>query len=67
MKTKMISRRNFIRYSTIVSTGIIAAPYFVRGQNLNEKIRVACIGVGGKGDSPDFIHKISKTPEISGT
>lgn len=51
MKTKMISRRNFIRYSTIVSTGIITAPYFVNGQNLNEKIRVACIGVGGKGDS----------------
>ena len=47
----MISRRNFIRYSTIVSTGIITAPYFVNGQNLNEKIRVACIGVGGKGDS----------------
>ncbi|MGC8744247.1 MAG: Gfo/Idh/MocA family protein [Verrucomicrobiia bacterium] len=51
MNMTMINRRNFIRYSTLASAGIIAAPFIVHGQNLNEKIRVACIGVGGKGDS----------------
>ena len=29
----------------------MGAPAFLRGQNLNEKINLACIGVGGKGDS----------------
>lgn len=30
---------------------MLGAPAFVRGQNLNSRINVACIGVGGKGDS----------------
>lgn len=46
-----ITRRNFIRYSTLASVAVLTAPSIIHGQNLNEKIRVACIGVGGKGSS----------------
>jgi len=47
-----ISRRRFLTRSTLaVGATALAAPSFLRGQNLNGKIRVACVGVGGKGDS----------------
>ncbi|MEY2409556.1 MAG: hypothetical protein QOF48_2226, partial [Verrucomicrobiota bacterium] len=46
-----LSRRHFIRYSTVTATVLGLAPAFLRGQNLNERINVACIGVGGKGSS----------------
>ena len=47
-----LTRRDFLRYSTLaVGVGVVGAPAFLRGQNLNEKINIACIGVGGKGDS----------------
>ena len=35
----------------VVGSTALTGPYVVSGQNLNEKIRVAGIGVGGKGDS----------------
>lgn len=44
------SRRDFIK-TTSLAMSALAAPSFIRGQGLNEKINVACIGVGGKGDS----------------
>lgn len=46
------TRRDFIK-STALAAGVAAfsAPSFIRAQGLNEKINVACIGVGGKGDS----------------
>ena len=47
-----ISRRNFIKsYSLAVGATALTGPYLLRGQNLNSKIGVACVGVGGKGDS----------------
>src|SRR4030095_9394431 len=44
-----LSRRHFIKYSALSATVLGVAPSFLRGQNLNSKINVACIGVGGKG------------------
>jgi len=47
-----ISRRRFIKsYGIAVGATMLTGPYLLRGQNLNEKISVACIGVGGKGSS----------------
>src|SRR4026207_2258906 len=46
------SRRDFIKTSSFLASGaILGAPYFARTQNANSKINIACIGVGGKGDS----------------
>lgn len=46
------NRRHFLQ-STALLTGAaaIGAPSIIRAQGLNEKINVACIGVGGKGSS----------------
>src|SRR5947208_1383206 len=45
------TRRDFIK-STALAAGVAAfsAPSFIRAQGLNEKINIACIGVGGKGN-----------------
>jgi len=45
------NRREFIKSTSLLAGAVVTAPYFARGQNANSKIRVACIGVGGKGDS----------------
>src|SRR5712691_6718322 len=46
------TRRDFLKSSSLlVGASVLGAPAFLRGQNLNEKINIACIGVGGKGDS----------------
>src|ERR1043166_6491336 len=46
------TRRDFIK-STALAAGVAAfsAPSFLRAQGTNERINIACIGVGGKGDS----------------
>jgi soluble cytochrome b562 len=50
--TRPVSRRYFIKYSSAaIAATTVAGPFIVRGQNLNGRIRVACIGVGGKGAS----------------
>ena len=50
--TSQVSRRHFLKSSSLlVGASVLGAPAFLRGQNLNGKINVACIGVGGKGDS----------------
>ncbi len=47
-----IPRRKFIQQTGIGAGGLMLGfPAIVRGQNLNSRINVACIGVGGKGDS----------------
>lgn len=46
-----LSRRHFIKYSAVTATVLGVAPAFVRGQNLNSRVQVASIGVGGKGSS----------------
>ena len=46
------NRRHFLKKSGLWAGGAsLGMPAFVRGQNLNSKIQVACIGVGGKGNS----------------
>src|SRR5438105_14025835 len=50
--TSQVTRRHFLKSSSLlVGASVFGAPAFLRGQNLNEKINIACIGVGGKGDS----------------
>jgi predicted dehydrogenase len=43
------SRRQFGRMLAGSAVGAFAAPAIVRGRNLNEKLNIACIGVGGRG------------------
>lgn len=43
------SRRQFGRTVAGVAAGVFAAPAVVRGRNLNEKLNIAAIGVGGRG------------------
>src|SRR5437879_1184430 len=46
------TRRDFIKSTSLLAgAAAIGAPYFLRGQGANERINIACIGVGGKGDS----------------
>ncbi len=47
-----VDRRQFLKTSSLVAGALaVGAPAIVRGQNLNSKLNVACIGVGGKGRS----------------
>lgn len=47
-----LSRRQFLnRTSTAISTAALAFPFVGNVLGANDRIRVACIGVGGKGDS----------------
>ncbi|MBI4657439.1 MAG: Gfo/Idh/MocA family oxidoreductase [Verrucomicrobia bacterium] len=47
-----ISRRNFLKNSSIaVGATALSGPFLVRGQNLNERIRIGVIGAAGKGSS----------------
>ncbi len=50
-----LDRRQFITRTGLAAGGLglgaLGFPAIVRGQNLNSKINIACIGVGGKGDS----------------
>src|SRR3569833_709760 len=47
-----MDRREFIKTSSIVA-GVLAfgVPTLLRGQNLNSKLNIACVGIGGKGRS----------------
>ena len=45
------TRRQFARTLAGVAVGTFAAPAIVRGRNLNEKLNIAVIGVGGRGGS----------------
>jgi predicted dehydrogenase len=49
---RRLTRREFVRRSTLAATlAALSAPSLLRGQNLNNKINIASVGVGGKGDS----------------
>ena len=48
---KEFTRRKFVKNTGIATGAVLGFPAIVSGQNLNSKIRVACIGVGGKGSS----------------
>jgi predicted dehydrogenase len=45
------TRRSFLRTTTAAAAATIAFPNLLRAQGANNKINIACIGVGGKGDS----------------
>src|SRR5262245_43768813 len=46
-----MTRREFVG-RTLVTAGVIAgAPAFLRGQNLNDKLNIAFIGCGGRGNA----------------
>jgi hypothetical protein len=49
---KTITRRSFIGKAGVgLGSALFAGPAIVRGQNLNSRITLGCIGVGGKGSS----------------
>src|SRR5512135_2248331 len=64
--TAKLSRRSFIKISSIVvGSTALNGPYLVHGQNLNGKIRVAGVGVGGKGGG-DVSNSAANGGEIVG-
>ncbi len=44
-----LNRRGFLRNLTVASSGFLAAPSLLRGQNLNDKLNIGIIGAGGRG------------------
>jgi hypothetical protein len=47
-----VDRREFLKTSSLAAGALMfGAPAIVRGQHLNSKLNIACIGVGGKGRS----------------
>ncbi|MDR2170007.1 MAG: Gfo/Idh/MocA family oxidoreductase [Planctomycetaceae bacterium] len=50
MKSNKFTRRIFLTSATLIA-GVAAfpAPSFLRAQNLNSKLNVGCIGIGGRG------------------
>jgi hypothetical protein len=52
VKTYSLSRREFLRRTSLAAgTAALTFPYVGRVLGANERINIACIGVGGKGDS----------------
>ncbi len=52
MSSPTFSRRRFLQTTGLGAGGaLLGFPAIVRGQNLNSRINIGCIGVGGKGDS----------------
>ncbi len=49
--SERLSRRHFSKLLASSALGTLAAPAFLRGQNLNSKLNVAIIGAGGRGGS----------------
>ena len=46
------NRRDFIKASSLAAGALaFGVPALLRGQNLNSKLNIACIGIGGKGRS----------------
>ncbi len=47
-----IDRREFIKTSSLAAGALaFGVPTLLRGQNLNSKLNIACVGIGGKGRS----------------
>ncbi len=46
-----VDRRRFLGTTAIAGAATFGAPAFVRGRNLNDKLNIAVIGVGGRGGS----------------
>ena len=50
-RTRSIKRRAFLRVATTGVVSALAAPAFLHGKNVNEKLDIAIIGSGGRGGS----------------
>jgi predicted dehydrogenase len=46
----LTSRRQFFKSATAGGIGVLAAPALLRARNLNEKLNIAIIGCGGRGE-----------------
>src|ERR1700758_5218030 len=47
-----VDRREFIKTSSLAAGALaFGVPALLRGQNLNSKLNIACVGIGGKGRS----------------
>ncbi|MEM9399094.1 MAG: Gfo/Idh/MocA family oxidoreductase [Verrucomicrobiota bacterium] len=58
-----LDRRQFIKKGSVLGAGSIFIPSIIKAQNLNnEKVRIAIIGVGGRGSS--HVRSLSKIGEI---
>ncbi len=50
MTTQRINRRSFLKTSAAIgAAATISAPNIVRGHNLNERLNIAMIGIGNRG------------------
>ena len=48
--TARVDRRKFLQAGSLAAGAFaLGAPALVRGQHLNSKLNVACVGIGGKG------------------
>jgi predicted dehydrogenase len=43
------TRRQFLQAAVAAGAAVCGAPVLLRGRNLNEKLNIACVGVGGRG------------------
>ncbi len=50
-RQRRITRRQFVGETLAVAGAMTAAPAFLRGQNLNDKLNIAMIGAGGRGST----------------
>lgn len=52
VRSPRVSRRKFIETTSLAAGAFaLGVPTLLRGQNLNSKLNIACIGIGGKGQS----------------
>jgi predicted dehydrogenase len=52
MENKTVSRREFLKSASVISAASLAFPYVMRaqlGRSPNDKLNIACVGVGGRG------------------
>jgi predicted dehydrogenase len=52
MKSPELTRRSFLKTTSLASAAAVAFPYVMRsqqGESPNQKLNVACVGVGGRG------------------
>ncbi|MFZ9695323.1 MAG: Gfo/Idh/MocA family protein, partial [Chitinophagaceae bacterium] len=66
MSAKSSSRRNFIRHTSLVATGIFIVPRHVLGRGFiapSDKLNIAGIGAGGKGASD--LAEFAKSPYVN--
>ena len=55
------TRRQFLQATLAAGTALCGAPAFLRGRNLNDKLNIACIGVGGRG--AELLDRIERDPQ----